>query len=661
MAQLGGGMRFALSNNYLVQGVLSNDLLLWTATSNQSWAFGASNNSNMLLRITSNGYVGIGTSNPVAALDVRGGAVVAGSNVEFPPQAMPGFTTVLSNAAYGNGTYIASSSSSNFGAVAPFFAYYAFDKTSNNDSLTWVSQSAYSASTGVYSGVFNTSNDVATYGGEWVQLQMPVPVALSSVTIVPPVATINRSPRDFAFFGSLDGNSWYQLGSNFSGVTFVSNTGQSFPLNARQHYPYVRFVVNKTQPSGDSYAMVSELRLFGSYQGASTVVSPSNATALTVPGNLYCGGNFSAPNMGMFRNRVINGDMRIDQRNSGAVVTGQASTYILDRWNSQENAAQVGRMSMCRSNVPAPHPLGLQTCMKAYVTTANASPANFDYLQIWQTIEGYNVADLNYGTTMASPVTLSFWAYSSKNGTFPVSFTSGNIGTTRAYVTSYTINTINVWQQVVVTVPGDQAQALASTTNSGGGFCIKFAFGPGAGLQTATVNQWNTFGTVAIGPTGATNFYDTVGNTIHITGVQLERGTTATPFELRPFPAELQLCQRYLTVIKSAGQQYQRVGMGLANSTSTVYLLVHLPVAMRNQTALGLTYSGNADFSVFGLISGTVNSQSITNMVQSGPSSDSGPNILSLTITTSATLTSGSAYFLMGTTTTGYIYLASEI
>lgn len=543
MAQLGGGMRFALSNNYLIQGALSNDLVLWTAASNQSWAFGASNNSNMLLRIASNGFVGIGTTSPAAAIDVRGGAIVAGSNVEFPPQAMTGFTTTLSNAPYGNGTYVVSSSTSNFGAVAPFFGHYAFDKTSNNDNQTWVSQGVYNASTGVYAGVFNTSNDVATYAGEWIQLQMPVPVAVSSVTIVPPSSTIYRAPRDFAFFGSLDGSAWYQLGSRFAGITFVSNAGQNFAINSGQHYPYVRMVVNKAQPSGDGYAMISELRLFGSYQGTSTGVSPSNGTGLTVPGNVYCG-SISAGNMGMFRNRVINGDMRIDQRNAGAVVTGQASTYIVDRWTSQEDAAQVGRVSMCRSNVPAPHPLGLQNCMKVYVTAASASQATYNYCQIWQTIEGNNVADVNYGTAQAAPCTLSFWVYCNKPGTYGICIGSGSVSTFRRYQTSYTVNAVNAWQQITIPMPGDTTNAMLSTTN-GAGMCIRFSFGVGSGLLTTLANQWVTYTYDAISLSGMTNFYDTVGNTIHITGVQLEKGAVATPFEQRPFSTELQLCMRY--------------------------------------------------------------------------------------------------------------------
>jgi hypothetical protein len=514
----------------------------------------------MLLRITSNGYVGIGASNPVAQLDVRGATIIAGSNFEFPPVALTGFTTTLSNAAYGNGTYTSTSSTSNFGSVAPFFSYYAFDKTSNNDSLSWVSQGVYNATTGAYTGVFNTSNDVSTYAGEWLQLQMPVPLAVSSITVVPPISTINRSPRDFAFFGSLDGNAWYQLGSRITGVTFVSNTAQSFLIGSGVHYPYVRLVVNKTQPSGDGFAMLSEIRLFGSYQGTSINVSSSNATGLTVPGNMYCGGGISAPNMGMFRNRVINGDMRIDQRYVGGVVTGQTGGYFLDRWCMQEDASQVGRLSMCRSNMPAPHPLGLQNCMKVYVTTANNSLATFHYCQIWQSIEGNNVADLNYGNAMASPATFSFWAYSSKNGTFPLCFSSGNISTTRSYITSYTINTINVWQQVAITVPGDASTAMLSTS-SNAGFCIKFAFGPGSGLQTATVNQWANLGS-AVSPTGMTNFYDTVGNTIHITGVQLEKGPIATPFELRPFPVELQMCQRYYEPIANNNYVMTYLGGG---------------------------------------------------------------------------------------------------
>jgi hypothetical protein len=559
---------------------LGQSFYIASNTASNYFRFVASNTE--VMKITGDGKMGLGTSNPVAMLDVRsnvqvlGGALSVGNgSFEFPPQALTGFTTTLSNAAYGNGTYITSSSTSNFGAVAAFSNYYAFDKTSNNDSLTWVTQGVYNTSTGAYAGVFNTSNDVSTYAGEWLQVLMPTPMMLSSVTIVPPVSTIYRSPNAFAFFGSLDGNAWTQLGSRFTGVTFVSNTAQSFTINANQYFPYIRFVVNQTQTGGDGYGMISELRLFGAYQGISVNVSASNTINLTVPGNMYCGGNISAGNLGMFRNRIINGDMRIDQRNAGAIVANAAlAAYIVDR--AQLIKVTTATFNIGQSNINYAVP-GFKYAFKTTVATSSATIAASDITTVYsQPIEANNLTDLMFGMASAQPITVSFWFYSSIAHTFYMMLRNAS---TRSYL-SPIVAAANTWQYYTYTVPGDTTGTW-TTDGTSTGLMLFINTAVGSSRIGPSGNVWlagDYWGLVS-----SNGFINTASAFTMITGVQIEKGTMATPFEFRPYAIELQLCQRYYQIIKpSTNPAAQGVGSGNMHGTNyRIYIKLNTPMRIQ--------------------------------------------------------------------------------
>lgn len=558
---------------------LGQSFYIGSNTSNNYFKFIASNTERA--RLTGDGKMGIGTSNPIAMLDVRSNVQVLGGSLsvgngsfEFPPLALTGFLTNLSNASYGNGTYVSSSSTSNFGAVAPFFSYYAFDKTSNNDSLTWVTQGVYNTTTGAYAGVFTTSNDVSNYAGEWLQLQMPTPIMLSSVTIVPPVSTINRAPNGFAFFGSLDGTNWYQLGQRFNGVTFVSNTSQSFTINANQYYSYIRFVLNQTQPSGDGYGMISELRLFGSYQGLSTNVSLSNTMNLTVPGNMYCG-NISAGNMGMFRNALINGDFRINQRRTTSTWPGVAgstaapianTTYVADRWTVFKNGYGAG--SSCSWS---PSTLGVSDLPYAAAGIRN-------YIRA-----GRVNGDTNTGT-----INIVYGMESSDSYRF-----AGQVVTLSCYVragSAFSASGSYVNLQVAGGTTTDEGWQRGLGFSSGTTFPIV------ANIPISTAwTRVSATGTIAANSTqlGIVVSYTPVGTAsstndyIDVTGIQLERGPMATPFEFRPQGIELQLCQRY----------YETTGMyvsGPAGNANNTYFYPDISFKVNKRanptmTILGLT------------------------------------------------------------------------
>ena len=241
-----------------------------------------------------------------------------------------------------------------------------------------------------------------------------------------------------------------------------------------------------------------------------------------------------------FRNRIINGDMRIDQRNNGAsvsVATGVFGYLTVDRW--RVNNPTDGALTLQRSSVA---PAGFNNSLLATITTADASlgAAQFCFLQ--QPIEGFNVGDLAFGSASASAVTLSFWVRSSVTGTMGGSITNGVAN--RSYPFTYTVNSANTWEQKTVTLSGDTTGTWA--TDNSAGMNVFFSLGCGTD-NSGTAGSWTSG--LKLSATGATSVVGTSGATFYITGVQLEAGTVATPFERRDYGRELMMCQRYYEVV----------------------------------------------------------------------------------------------------------------
>lgn len=230
-----------------------------------------------------------------------------------------------------------------------------------------------------------------------------------------------------------------------------------------------------------------------------------------------------------FRNRIINGGMVIDQRNAGASVTVDSATlYTLDRWNCTE----IGNGVFTTQQV-TDAPSGFTKSLKITTTTAQTGTLN---ASARQSVEGYNIADLGWGAVGASTVTLSFWVKSSLTGTFGGALR--NSASDRSYVFSYTIAAANTWEQKTVTITGDTTGTWL--TDNSTGVIVWFSLGTGA---TNTAGAW--YAGDYRGATGQVNVVANLSATWQITGVQLEKGSTATPFEFRPYGTELQLCQRY--------------------------------------------------------------------------------------------------------------------
>jgi hypothetical protein len=288
---------------------------------------------------------------------------------------------------------------------------------------------------------------------------------------------------------------------------------------------------------------------------------------------------FNASSNFGFKNRIINGAMVIDQRNAGAATTPTNSTYLLDRWSYTQVAASKFTFQQNAGSVTPP--VGFSNYLGATVASA-VTVASGDYYNLSQPIEGFNTADLGFGTANAKTVTLSFQVYSSLTGTFGGSLR--NSAGTRSYPFSYSIPTANTWTSISITIAGDTTGTWVGATN-GVGINVFFGLGVGSTLAS-TAGAWAAGNYLSA--TGAVNPIATSGATWYITGVQLEKGSTATSFDYRPYGTELALCQRYCQMIKGSGS-FTKYGMGVCTSLTNVRIVVHLPVSMRTSPSLTTT------------------------------------------------------------------------
>lgn len=260
-----------------------------------------------------------------------------------------------------------------------------------------------------------------------------------------------------------------------------------------------------------------------------------------------------------FRNRIINGAFMIDQRNAGASVTitnTGSVTYTLDRWNVYGSSAS--KFSVQQNAGSVTPPAGFKNYLGITSLAATSLGATDEYY-IAQKIEGYNFADLSFGTSSASTFTISFWVRSSLTGTFGGAV--NNSGQSRCYPFSYTISSANTWEQKTITIAGETTGTWNTTT--GNGLQIIFSLGIGS-TYSGTANAWTTSTIETV--TGATSVVGTNGATFYITGVQLEKGSTATSFDYRPYGTELALCQRYFVTTYDTG-----VAVGSASNTGALY------------------------------------------------------------------------------------------
>jgi len=341
----------------------------------------------------------------------------------------------------------------------------------------------------------------------------------------------------------------------------------------------------------------------------------------------------------VLKNRIINGAMVIDQRNAGASYTTLfgVANYTLDRWRA--SVQQSSKFSIQQNAGSVTPPVGFTNylgCTSLSAYTVGASE-NFDVRQI---IEGFNIADFGWGTANAKTVTLSFWVYSSLTGTFGGALR--NSAADRSYPFSYSIPTANTWTQISITIPGDTTGTWLTTNGSG----IILTFGLGVGSTfSGTAGAWAAGSFISA--TGATSVVGTNGATFYITGVQLEVGSTATPFERRLYNQELANCQRYCFVYRPSSN-FSPYLMAHGINTTSMRGLLKFPQTMRASPSLTFTAANTFQWS-YG------------NVATSIGLAEQGVDMSSVDIGSTGTSANGGYMITSANTTSSYIIGSAEL
>jgi hypothetical protein len=353
-----------------------------------------------------------------------------------------------------------------------------------------------------------------------------------------------------------------------------------------------------------------------------------------------------------FKNRIINGGMGIWQR--GTAFTGiSTNTYTADRFTTNLGNLNGGVFRVDQST-DVPTGQGFPFSLRFSPTTVISSVLSNTFASIVQLVEGFNCSDFAYGTASASPTVLSYWVKSNITGIMPgtIILNAAASGTERCYPFVYTITSADTWQKITIPVSGDITGLIAN--NNTWGLQINLGYlAVGSSFQSGVVNTWNTNAGgnqyIASGNTYINRASNTA-NYLSFTGVQLEKGSTATSFDYRPYGTELALCQRYYWRLNSTGSTtYVAIGSS-GNSTTGSYAL-KAPVTLRATPSI--SFSGiSADDG------GTASTVSSTSVVGAFVNTD----VVSFSATGSATLTTGRAAILrVGASSTNYIDFSAEL
>jgi hypothetical protein len=573
----------------------------------------------------------------------------------YPPAPMSSYlldTTSNSSVSYGVGKYIASASSE----LSANAAWYAYD---SNNSTAWQSTASYSAA-GVYAGS-NVTVDVygAAYSGEWLQLQHPVSLLLSSYTIYEN-ATANVLTQ-WSVLGSREGLNWTLVDSRKATNYWPSAGTNTFTVSATQAYPFYRFVVQATNgPCANVYSLTfsgSEESLCITNDAKVGVGIANPQRSLEVAGDVVVGGTVSAGNPLMYRNRIINGDYRVVQKGTSFTIGtgGTNNTYTLDRWNGWLGAGSGSATWTYTQTAVVPPGSGLSNSLAVTVTSV---PTTYSWSAISQPIEGYNIADLAWGTSYGSPVTISFWVKSSIAGNYSILLIIGGTasGGPPIYGAQYTISGVNAWQYITLSVPPPPNGTTVNTT-SGIGVSINFGLvnldtvGNAAGGTSPL--GWSATGSNRWAVPGQAFWGKSLSDYFYITGVQFEKGTVATPFEVRPFGTELFLCQRYYQVIGQNQGSTTYFGTAFAYTTSASYLALPLGVSMRTApTSVTSNVVG-----AYNILATGIGGQAVTSITLTSASSQS----VGLQVGTAAVLTAGQGVLFYANNPSSTLGFAAEL
>jgi len=276
------------------------------------------------------------------------------------------------------------------------------------------------------------------------------------------------------------------------------------------------------------------------------------------------------------RNLIINGAMQVSQRGTSFTTASGYGDYTLDRFTSAHT--QTGKFTIAQVE---DGPTGFKNSLKVTSSSAYTVGASEDFL-IRHKIEGTNCIPLEQGTSNAKSVTLSFYVKSSLTGTFAVSFQ--NSANDRHYIATYTISSANTWERKTISLTLDTSGTWLTTT--GIGLTIAFSLGVGSNLD-GTAGAWAAGNKLST--SGSVDLVSTNGATWFLTGVQLELGDNATPFEHRSYADELHRSMRYFEQLMTSISTQDFLCSGFNYSASQPQGVIRFEVEKRATPTMGYT------------------------------------------------------------------------
>ena len=347
-----------------------------------------------------------------------------------------------------------------------------------------------------------------------------------------------------------------------------------------------------------------------------------------------------------FKNLIINGAMQVAQRGTSVASITTPDYYTVDRFGF--NANTMGTYTMSQEN-DAPTGSGFRKSAKVLCTTADSSPAADDYIFLYQPIEGQNLQQIKKGTASAEQLTLSFWVKANATGTYIVELF--DVDNSRSISKSYTVSASATWEYKTITFPADTTGAFDN--DNGNSLQLNWWLGVGSNRDSGTLQTTWGSRTTANLAVGQTNLASATNNYWQVTGVQLEVGDTATPFEFKPYAQDLLECQRYY-YRNTPGTTNGYHCLAQVRSTTQVQGAFHLPTSMR-------TAPTSLDFSNIAVERGGIGVYAISAGTMG--STDISPNVVKLAFTNSASgASSGQSINIINNgNAAGYIAVSAEL